>query len=213
MNRVIRLTLPAALIAVATLSSTAHAQRPGPGRPTAGILGGVTFPIGDFKDEVGTGWHAGGLIKMRAYGALDIRLDGAYTKFGKKDILGTAATVSTDGNMSFGTLNALINLGPDSAAYPEDKTNSPYLLAGVGRYRLDYKATCAELEAGGISCQNFVPPTIKTYTGLNIGAGVTVPILGGVRSFVEFRYHRISRPLEEGGARGMFLLSAGVKIR
>ena len=136
MNRVIRLTLPVALVALVSLP--AAAQRPGPGRLTAGILGGVTFPTGDFKDEVSTGWHAGGLVKMRAYGVLDIRLDGAYAKFGKKDIQGTAATVSTDANMSYGTLNALINLGPDSAAYPEDKTNSPYLLAGIGRYRLDF---------------------------------------------------------------------------
>lgn len=211
MNRVIRLTLPVALVALVSLPATA--QRPGPGRPTAGILGGVTFPTGDFKDEVSTGWHAGGLVKMRAYGALDIRLDGAYAKFGKKDIQGTAATVSTDANISYGTLNALINLGPDSAAYPEDKTNSPYLLAGIGRYRLDFKAVCNELVSGGIACSQFVPPTIKTYTGLNIGAGVTVPFFAGVRTFVETRYHRISRPLEEGGARGMVVLSAGVKIR
>jgi opacity protein-like surface antigen len=209
MNRVIRLTLPVALVALLSLPATA--QRPGPGRLTAGILGGVTFPTGDFKDEVSTGWHAGGLIKMRAYGALDIRLDGAYAKFGRKEFPDSVRTYSTDAKVTFGTLNALINLGPDSAAYPEDKTNSPYLLAGLGRYRLDYQVGCVEAVEGGSACRSGLQA--KTYTGVNIGAGVTVPFFAGIRTFVETRYHRISRPLEEGGARGMFLLSAGVKIR
>ena len=211
MNRVIRLTVPVALVALVSLP--AAAQRPGPGRPTAGILGGVTFPTGDFKDEVSTGWHAGGLVKMRAYGVLDIRLDGAYAKFGRKEVPDSAVTFSTDAKVTFGTLNALINLGPDSAAYPEDKTNSPYILAGIGRYRLDYQVGCEEVVGGSAACTGFIGRQPKTYTGVNIGAGVTVPFFAGIRTFVEARYHRISRSLEEGGARGMVFLSAGVKIR
>jgi hypothetical protein len=172
-------------------------------RATAGIFGGVTFPRGDFRDVVGTGWHAGALAKIRLYGPLDARLDGAYSKFGKKHIEGTIAALDTDASATIGTLNALLNLGPDSAAYPGDNTVSPYLLGGVGKYRLDFKAVCTG------DCAEPVDPGIRTHWGFNIGGGGTVPV-AGIRTFLEARYHRISL---SQGSRSMFLLSAGVKIR
>ena len=178
----------------------------GPGRPTAGIFGGVTTPNGDFKDEVGTGWHAGGFVKMRAYGALDVRLDGAYTKFGKKNIEGTGVTLSTDANVTFGALNALVNLGPDSAGYPGDNTISPYITGGPSIYSLEYKATCAG------ACTDFEAPEKKTNMGLNVGGGATIPLMG-IRTFVEARYHRIMQDELDGGTRSMMTLSAGVKFR
>ena len=211
MNPVRRLS--PVLIAIVAITSSAGAQRlAGPGRPTAGIFAGVTFPFGDFKDEVGTGWHACGLVKMRAYGALDVRVDGAYSKFGKKDIQGSTLKLTTDGNVTYFTVNLLANLAPDSAAYPGDKTNSPYLFGGLGRYRLAYDETCEEVNSGGTACSLYNPTVRRTYGGANIGAGVSVPFLG-LRSFVEIRYHRISRPLSDGSTRSMFTASAGVKIR
>lgn len=211
MNPVRRLST--LLVAVIAITSAAEAQgRPGPGRPTAGILGGLTLPFGDFKDEVGKGWHAGGLVKMRAYGALDVRVDGAYTKFGKKDIQGSTLTLTTDGSLRYFTANALVNLAPDSAAYPGDKTNSPYLFAGYGRYRLAYDETCAPATSGGTACNAYNPTERRTYGGVNIGGGVSLPFLG-LRSFVELRYHRISRPLSDGSTRSMVTASAGLKIR
>jgi hypothetical protein len=195
-----------ALSLIAVLSTTARAQE-GFGRPTAGVFGGVTLPSGDFNDEVGTGWHAGGLIKARAYGVLDVRVDGTYSKFAKKDIVGTIATVTTNGRVVFGTVNALVNLGPDSAAYPGDNSAAPYILAGFGRYQLDYKASCV-----GEGCTTFEEPGKNTHNGINIGGGSTFP-LGRVRTFIEARYHRIMRETTAGGSRAMVTISAGLKIR
>lgn len=203
----LRLSLLATtLIAFSAGEALAQVQ-PGLGRPTAGIFGGYTTATGDFGDEVGSGWHAGALFKMRVYGALDGRIDGTYSKFGKKDLHFEDATLTTDASTTFGTLDLHLNLGPDSAAYPGDNSVSPHLVGGVGAYRLDYKVTCAG------ECTDFEGPEVKTHWGLNIGAGATAPIVG-IRTFFEARYHRIMRDaLEDGGSRAMFLLSVGFKIR
>ena len=194
-------------IAMIALASTAPAQTPGPGRPTVGIFGGGSLPSGDFNDEAGNGWHAGALVKMRAYGALDLRLDGAYSKFGKKDLVGSIATVTTDTRLTQGTLDALVNLGPDSAAYPGDNSVSPYLMVGLGIYNLDYDAACS-----GTGCTNFEDPGKKTHTGFNIGGGASIPLLGA-RTFIEGRYHRIMRKTSEGQSRALVMVSAGLKFR
>ena len=196
---------PSALVLIALISTSAGAQQ-GPGRPTAGIFGGITTPNGDFKDEAGNGWHAGALVKMRAYGVLDVRLDGSYHKFAKKDLEGTIATLTTDANMIIGTLNALVNLGPDSASYPGDNSISPHLVLGPGIYKLDYKAICTG------TCTDFNPPTNDNHFGFNIGGGATIPLMG-LRPFVEARYHRMMRDNDEGGTRSFMTLSAGIKIR
>ncbi|MEO5590528.1 MAG: outer membrane beta-barrel protein [Gemmatimonadaceae bacterium] len=184
----------------------AFAQSAGIGtRPTLGVYGGLTFPRGDLTDEVGAGWNAGAMFKIRAYKALDLRLDGTYIKFGRKDIEGTTVPIQTDGEIRAGTVSGLLNLGPDSAAYPGDNSVSPYLIGGIGKYRLNYDATCN-------GCSPSPDPGIKTHWGVNLGFGATAPIVG-VRTFFEARYNRLSRSLGEGGARSFFLLSAGIKIR
>ena len=194
-------------ISMVMLASQASAQTAGPGRLTAGIFGGGTLPSGDFNDEAGNGWHAGALLKMRLYGALDARLDGAYSKLAKKDLVGTIATVSTDTRVIQGTLDGLVNLGPDSAAYPGDNTVSPYIMLGVGLYNLDYDATCA-----GTGCTDFEDPGKKTHTGFNVGGGASIPLLG-VRTFIEGRYHRIMRRTSDGQSRAFLMVSAGLKFR
>jgi opacity protein-like surface antigen len=202
MNQVRQLAI--AVTIPALLAVTADAQ--GPGRPTAGIFGGVTVVNGDFKEEVGNGWLLGGLVKMRAYGPFDVRLDGTYVKLGSKEIVDPLGTVSTDASIVFGTLNALVNLGPDSASYPGDNSVSPYLLAGAGLYELDYKADCTG------ACTGFTAPEKKSHFGMNAGFGATAPLFG-IRTFAEARYHHISRSLSDGSSRKMILVSAGVKFR
>jgi hypothetical protein len=143
---------------------------------------------------------------MRAYGSLDVRVDGTYVKFGSKDLAVTEATVATDASMIFGTLNVLLNMGPDSAAYPGDNSVSPYLLAGAGSYQLEYDWACEG------QCTQFIFPGKRTHLGFNAGFGATVPFLG-IRAFAEGRYHRIFRDVGDGGSQSMILISAGVKIR
>lgn len=209
MIRATRLSVAVAslvLTAGAFASLPAHAQGGFGSRATAGVFGGLTLGSGEFTDEVGRGWHAGALAKAKAFGVLDLRIDGTYAKLGKKDLVGTTRTVSTNALITFGTVNALINLGADSAQYPGDNSVSPYVMAGAGAYRLDFDANCLR------DCATFNNPSVDTYLGLNFGGGATVPV-AGLRTFVEARYHRISRSLVEGGARTIVLLSAGIKFR
>ncbi|HEX2721359.1 MAG TPA: hypothetical protein VHM24_00475 [Gemmatimonadaceae bacterium] len=204
-NRPFRSLIVLAAIAMPALADPAIAQSGFGTRLTAGVLGGATFPRGAFDDEVGYGWHAGAFGKIRLYGPLDGRIDGAYAKFGKKELVATGGALTTEAYVTFGTASVSINLGADSAAYPGDNTVSPYLLGGLGRYSLDFEAECIQGTCGTI-------PEVKTFWGVNVGGGATVP-LAGIRTFVEGRYHRISRAEVEGGARVMVLLSVGVKFR
>ena len=195
-----------AAVAASVVSVAPEIQAQGPGRPTAGIFAGVATANGDFGDEVKTGWFAGGLIKMRAYGPIDVRVDGNYVKFGRNEVVAELSSISTDASMVFGTINALLNFGPDSAAYPGDNTVSPYMLVGAGWYELDYKAECEG------NCEGFLDPKKDTHFGFNAAFGATVPVFG-IRTFAEARYHRISREPDVGGSRSMMLVSVGVKIR
>jgi opacity protein-like surface antigen len=206
--------LSASLIVVASFAVLAAPAESGAQsgfgtRPTAGIFGGVTFPRGDFNSESGIGWHAGALAKMRAYKSVDVRVDGTYSKLAKKSFDLNNVTFSTDAAVTFGTLNALINLGTDSAAYPGDNSASPYLVAGLGLYALDAKFQCAGTAS---ACAAYINPGAENDLGFNVGFGTTVP-LAGIRTFIEGRYHRISTSDDYSGARTMILVSAGVKFR
>ncbi len=209
MRRMTRLSvLFGALVFLITVApNRAEAQGGLLTKPTAGVYGGVTVPRGALDDEVGLGWNGGAFAKIRLYGPLDARIDGTYVKFGKKDLVGTDATVATNASVAFGTLDGLINLGTDSAAYPGDNSVSPYLMFGGGKYSLDFDAKCV-----GSPCGTFVDPGKNTYWGINVGGGATVP-LAGIRTFLEARYHRISRDELDGGSRVMVVVSAGVKFR
>jgi hypothetical protein len=212
MNRVFVL-----VAAIGMMASTAQAQSGFGERPTLGVFGGVTLPTGDFKDEVGKGWHAGGLVKIRAYKALDIRVDGTYTKLGTKEFPGVnetgsrIATLKTDGKVTFGTLDAVVNMGADSAMYPGDNSVSPYLVGGLGAYHVDFAATCTPEPGFPTVCDGFSEPA-RTNMGFNVGAGGSLPLVG-VRAFLEARYHHVFRSADIGGSRSMFLISAGLRFR
>ena len=207
MNRARQLLLTVLLLAAATTNAKAQLLA----RPTLGSFGGVMTPRGDFQDEVGNGWHAGVLLKARLYRALDIRVDGAYSKLGEKTVvipvtLQDTVRFHTDGTLPFGTLDVHANLGPDSAEYPGDNTVTPHVLAGIGIYQLDYQLTCTG------PCEGFDTVPKQKHMGFNVGGGAAVPVLG-VKTFFEARYHRISRKPEDGDARSLITVSAGLRIR
>jgi opacity protein-like surface antigen len=198
-----------AVILLAVVSPSLEAQ--GPGRPTLGIYGGIASPRGVLGDEAGNGWNAGVLLKMRVFKALDLRVDGAYAKFAALDFdipiaSGDTAFGHLDAKVPFGTLNIHLNLGPDSAEYPGDNTVSPYVLTGIGIYKLDYQFTCE----GTCSAIETIPT--ENHFGLNLGGGASIPIFG-LKAFVEGRYHRISQKSEFGDDRSFITISAGLRIR
>jgi hypothetical protein len=194
------------LVLLSLYSVFAHAQSGFGTRPTLGIFGGVTLPSGDFGDEVGIGAHAGGLVSIRAYKQLDIRVDGAWNKFKSKDIVFSDATLETYATLIYGTLNGVLNLGPDSSSYPGDHSVSPYLLFGGGAYNLDYAEECTG------NCGQFVQSEGKTFWGLSLGAGSNATF-GPLHPFAEARWHRIQRGDKYGGTRSLFTFSAGLRFR
>jgi hypothetical protein len=175
-----------------------------------GAFGGLSAPKGELRQETKTGWNAGGLFKMRIAGPLDARLDGSYTDLGTRAFSGTNTTIRSKANIIFGALNAELNLGPDSAQYPGDNSISPYILAGVGKYKSNFDVTCS-----GDCSLILTTADERTAWGFNFGAGANVP-LGPVPTFVDFRYHRFGTRfpgLGEEGTGTLVTASVGVKLR
>ena len=176
----------------------------------AGVFGGISAPKGELRNETKVGWNAGGLVKMRIAGPLDVRLDGAYADFGSRQFNVTTATIDSKANLLFGTLNAELNLGPDSAQYPGDNSISPYIFAGAGRYQTKFDVTCT-----GQCALVLTTGDDRTAWGFNLGAGANIPI-GPVPTFVDFRYHRFGTRfpgLGEDGTGTLITASVGVKLR
>jgi hypothetical protein len=132
---------PTLLAAVALLSLPLAMQ--GQVRLLAG--GGLSTPIGDFGDAAEAGWHLTGGIQL-AVPAIPIALrgDGAYHSFGQAS---SAPSVDTLG----GALSLVFNLPGVGLV--------PYLLGGVGTYRI----TAEGLDA--VSDNGF-----HAAFGVNIGA-------------------------------------------
>jgi opacity protein-like surface antigen len=207
LNRLTIVTL--AFGGLALLPIAAKAQSGFGQRATVGIFGGVTIPRSDFSIETKLGAHAGALAKMRLYRLFDLRVDGAWNKFGEKNIPqaeGVNATVESYAKVIFGTANVVLNLGPDSSSYPGDNSVSPYIMAGAGGYNVDYGAECSG------QCTGFSPPETKTHLGLNAGFGANATF-GILKPFIEARYHRISKVADDGTSRSMYTISVGLKLR
>ena len=147
-----KLTIAAAALALA--ASTAAAQR-----PTVGVGGGATFPVGDVGDQNGAGWH--GLITMGyrpAASVLGFRLDGMYHDMGADDVAGARdlRAIALTGN--------LVVEMPGTAV-------RPYLIGGAGLYNTRFE---------GLESSNNL--------GLNAGAGLKFRFYD-FDTFVEARYH------------------------
>jgi hypothetical protein len=179
-----RLSLIAGATSVFALSSTAATQELG--SPISfGVVAGASFPLGDFSDFAGTGWHAGGLLQWDTPTfPIGIRAEGVYHKFGDKD------ESDIYPSMIVGTLNA-VWMFPMTQPF----TVRPYLIGGGGIYN----ERCDGCES-------------QTKFGLNGGAGITVP-LSGFSTLIEARFH-IVFDSETGSSNSTFVpISVGLLFR
>lgn len=197
-------SLAVVLVLLSPCSLSAQGQSGFGTRPTVGIFGGITLPHGDFSDQVGVGAHLGGLVSIRAYKQLDMRLDGAWNKFAEKKIDFGDATVETYAKIIYGSIGGVLNMGPDSSAYPGDRAVTPFISFGGGGYRLDFDEECT----GNCGEQS----TAKTYFGSNLGIG-SYATYGAIHPMIEARWHRIWRDIDHGGGRSFFTISAGLRFR
>jgi hypothetical protein len=172
MKRFSRL-LAVAVFSVFTTSTQAAAQK----TYALGIGGGAAIPVGKMSDTQKTGVN--GLVSL-ALGVAElpigIRIDGIYNKLPRSD--GTLL-VGSAGTADFRILGVLGN-----AVYAFSGTSvKSYLIAGGGLYN-------TRVDIDGAKSEN--------HPGLNAGAGMTFGF-GPIASFLEVRYHFISRQPAQGG--------------
>jgi hypothetical protein len=164
------------------LSSQATAQK----TYALGIGGGAAIPVGKLSNTQTTGFNG---IVVVALGVADlpigVRFDGVYNSFSRKDI--TSPPTNTYAFRVAGLLGNLIYAFPGSTA-------KSYILAGGGWYNTKF-------DIAGTKAEN--------HWGLNAGLGVTFAV-GPVASFLESRYHFISREPAKGGVLHFVPITLGV---
>jgi hypothetical protein len=171
-------------LAVVAAPFAAHAQTndsiPGLG---IGLIGGATFPVGDYNDVAATGFHAGVFVDFgRRFGPAGLRADLMYHGFGDKNLISTSDnttefTISNKYSLISGTLNFVLGIPLEESAI------RPYAIGGVGGYYVRNSPKCV-----GFDCE--LLPGDETKFGLNGGGGIEFG-MGGANVFLEARYHHI----------------------
>lgn len=176
--------LPYAAQAQSSMASTTETPAIG-----IGILGGATFPIGDYNKAAATGFNIGAFVDFgRRLGPLGVRADVLYHGFGDKDVVstsgpGTTIDFSNKYSMVSGTLNAVYGIPL------EDSPIRPYLTGGIGAYYIKNSPKCT---TGSTTCSltGISSNESTTKFGLNGGAGIEFG-LGGAAAFLEARFHQV----------------------
>jgi hypothetical protein len=172
--------VPLAVIALLAAAGTASAQVATILKPVqVGVAGGGAFPLSDFGNSFNTGFNVTGMLGINVpLLPVGFRIDAAYNQFGAKGTSNVNAKIAgVSGNVLFGIPGAVIV--------------SPYLIGGVGYYRVSSSAT------GSVASNNF---------GFNAGAGVKIPLVV-FSTFIEARYTRVS---ETAGSTSFAPVTVGV---
>jgi opacity protein-like surface antigen len=128
-----------------------------------GVQGGLSMPMGDFGDAANSGYIIGGLVDWRSANLpFGLRFNVDYQSWG--------SDADVDWSSLSGTADAMFTV-------PTTGGISPYVLGGVGMYRLD----CS---AGDFDCEG------SNEFGFNLGGGVNFN-LGEMGTFAEIRYHNV----------------------
>ncbi len=151
--------LALALVAVA---GAAQAQQRS---ATFGIAAGVSLPMGDFGDAVGTGYHITGLLGFgsKAGSAVGGRAEVSWNSFSGETISGFDIP---DTHLLTVTGNITYALSTSSSVHP-------YLIGGGGLYRFSADGADSESKAG-----------------INAGVGAKFQ-LSGFSTFAEVRFHNV----------------------
>jgi hypothetical protein len=168
------------VIALLAAAGTASAQVATILKPVqVGVAVGGAFPLSDFGKSFSSGFNVTGMIGINVpLLPVGFRIDAAYNQFGAKGTSSVNAKIAgVSGNVLFGIPGAVIV--------------SPYIIGGVGYYRVSSSAT------GSAASNNF---------GFNAGAGVKIPLVV-FATFLEARYTRVS---ETGGSTSFVPVTVGV---
>jgi hypothetical protein len=167
------------IVAVSIFASIIlSAQAAGQKTYALGIGGGAAIPVGKLSNTQVTGFN--GIIAL-ALGAPDlpigVRFDGIYNNFSRKNVISAQGSVTN--TYGFRIAGIIANV---VYAFPGTSVKS-YIVGGGGLYN-------TKLDVAGSKSEN--------HAGLNAGAGLTFG-LGPIASFIESRYHFISREPTKGG--------------
>jgi hypothetical protein len=133
--------------------------------------GGVGFPLGNFDDVAGTGWHGLAAISFVPNGSpVGIQFDGQYQQYSMN------GPSSLKERFIMGTGNIVFKFKTS-----EGSTFRPYLIGGGGVY--NFKTT-------GSSDPGDIIQGGTTKFGINAGVGFDFKA-GGLGLFIESRYHDI----------------------
>ena len=171
---------------VALASIVLSGQASGQKTYALGIGGGAAIPVGKLSNTQTTGFN--GIVAL-ALGVAElpigVRFDGIYNNFSRKNI--TSPPTNTYGFRIAGLLGNLIYAFSGTTA-------KGYIVAGGGLYNTKF-------DIAGTKAEN--------HWGLNAGAGVTFAV-GPVASFLESRYHFVSREPTTGGVIHFVPITLGV---
>ena len=168
-----------------------------PVRPfTLGIAAGPTFVTGEDRDFYRTGFHAQGSIGVPLPGlSMALRADVMYHRVDGRD-RSTQTFPGGPDTLLIGDLN-LLGFTANALFYTGSPTSlvRPYVIAGVGPYRVENKAV---LYGQHVSAS-------ATKLGVNGGIGISVNALV-TRLFAEARVHNV---FVEGGSARVYPLTVG----
>lgn len=149
------------LLAVTILTATPSAARAQVSTDIV-VSGGLSVPVSDLSNRANSGYNVNlGLNIGAPIVPVGARLEAGFSSF---DYSGGGGST----RIAYGTANAILSLGPTSAA--------PYLIGGLGIYNRHF------------SDNNLVGYSDQTKAGVNVGGGIRFP-LGGISTFLEARYH------------------------
>jgi hypothetical protein len=186
---------------------TLDAQTAMPPRFEAGIYAGGSVPLAKSRDSANAGYHVGGIVYTAVNNVLDVTIDIAFNKLGDKTLSEGATFREVGTNVLSGTAGAVIHTRGNSGYERPGNAISPYGLAGIGAYRFRFDYVCQ-----GPAC---IGPErderSETRWGVNVGAGVTVP-LRGIRTFSQVAYHAIFPKGGKNTNATLLVASFGLKL-
>ncbi len=148
--------------------------------------GGVAFPVGKLGDVQNTGYN--GLVALAIGTAefpLGLRIDGIYNTLEARTVP-VGSPSSADLRITGALSNLVLAFGGTTA--------KAYLLVGGGLYKFKYDLPGA---------------ASHTQFGFNTGFGATFGV-GPLATFVESRYHTISRKADKGGVAQFIPVTVGL---
>lgn len=148
--------------------------------------GGVAFPVGKLGDVQSTGYN--GIVAL-AIGVAELpfglRIDGIYNTLEARTVP-AGSPASSDLRITGALANLVLAF--------RGTTAKPYLLVGGGLYNFKY-------DVPGTKSEN--------HFGFNAGFGATFGV-GPFATFLESRYHTVSRKADKGGVAQFIPITVGL---